>query len=85
MNVIQANECVHLTSGCLIHATLSLSLSLSVLQMGREDKRKCMSFASELRKLTGRSRSVTMNGPGSGEAAHSKEERSVVPPPDVLD
>ncbi|XP_062859440.1 1-phosphatidylinositol 4,5-bisphosphate phosphodiesterase epsilon-1 [Trichomycterus rosablanca] len=54
-------------------------------QMGREDKRKCVSFASELRKLTGRSRSVTMNGPGSSETAHSKEERSVVPLPDVLD
>ncbi|KAF5899519.1 1-phosphatidylinositol 4,5-bisphosphate phosphodiesterase epsilon-1 isoform X2, partial [Clarias magur] len=39
-------------------------------QIGREDKRKCVSFASELWKLTGRSRSVTMNGPGSSEAAH---------------
>ncbi|XP_047015538.1 1-phosphatidylinositol 4,5-bisphosphate phosphodiesterase epsilon-1 isoform X1 [Ictalurus punctatus] len=54
-------------------------------QIGREDKRKCVSFASELWKLTGRSRSVTMNGPGSSEAAHSKEERGAPPPPDTLD
>lgn len=54
-------------------------------QIGREDKRKCVSFASELWKLTGRSRSVTMNGPGLNEAAHSKEERGALPPPDALD
>ncbi|KAI5617659.1 1-phosphatidylinositol 4,5-bisphosphate phosphodiesterase epsilon-1 isoform X8, partial [Silurus asotus] len=52
-------------------------------QIGREDKRKCVSFASELWKLTGRSRSVTMNGPASSEAAHSKEERGAPPPPDA--
>ncbi|XP_027019022.2 1-phosphatidylinositol 4,5-bisphosphate phosphodiesterase epsilon-1 isoform X2 [Tachysurus fulvidraco] len=54
-------------------------------QIGREDKRKCVSFASELWKLTGRSRSVTMNGPGSNEAAHSKEERGALPPLDASD
>ncbi|MCJ8738296.1 hypothetical protein PDJAM_G00034050 [Pangasius djambal] len=54
-------------------------------QIAREDKRKCVSFASELWKLTGRSRSVTMNGPGSSEAAHSKEERGAPPPPDASD
>ncbi|XP_076856802.1 1-phosphatidylinositol 4,5-bisphosphate phosphodiesterase epsilon-1 isoform X2 [Brachyhypopomus gauderio] len=55
-------------------------------QIAREDKRKGVSFASELRKLTGRSRSVTVNGP---EPPHSKEERTawpaVPPPPDATD
>ncbi|XP_036428049.1 1-phosphatidylinositol 4,5-bisphosphate phosphodiesterase epsilon-1 isoform X3 [Colossoma macropomum] len=37
-------------------------------QIAREDKRKGVSFASELRKLTGRSRSVTVNGPPVFEA-----------------
>ncbi|XP_072523775.1 1-phosphatidylinositol 4,5-bisphosphate phosphodiesterase epsilon-1 isoform X2 [Salminus brasiliensis] len=39
-------------------------------QIAREDKRKGVSFASELRKLTGRSRSVTVNGPPVHEAVH---------------
>uniref|UniRef100_W5KBX6 Phosphoinositide phospholipase C n=1 Tax=Astyanax mexicanus TaxID=7994 RepID=W5KBX6_ASTMX len=39
-------------------------------QIAREDKRRGVSFASELRKLTGRSRSVTVNGPPLHEAAH---------------
>ncbi|TSK14528.1 1-phosphatidylinositol 4,5-bisphosphate phosphodiesterase epsilon-1 [Bagarius yarrelli] len=54
-------------------------------QIGREDKRKCVSFASDFWKLTGRSRSVTMNGPGSSEAAHSKEDRGALSPPDASD
>ncbi|XP_026877695.2 1-phosphatidylinositol 4,5-bisphosphate phosphodiesterase epsilon-1 isoform X4 [Electrophorus electricus] len=58
-------------------------------QIAREDKRKGVSFASELRRLTGRSRSMTVNGPPLPEPSHSKEERatwpSVTPPPDVTD
>ncbi|XP_067226219.1 1-phosphatidylinositol 4,5-bisphosphate phosphodiesterase epsilon-1 isoform X6 [Chanodichthys erythropterus] len=52
-------------------------------QIAREDKRKGVSFASELRKLTGRSRSLTvntsMNGPVAQEPAHSKEEKAACP------
>uniref|UniRef100_A0A8B9KGT5 Phosphoinositide phospholipase C n=1 Tax=Astyanax mexicanus TaxID=7994 RepID=A0A8B9KGT5_ASTMX len=48
-------------------------------QIAREDKRRGVSFASELRKLTGRSRSVTVNGPPLHEAAHSKDERGTWP------
>ncbi|XP_051770062.1 1-phosphatidylinositol 4,5-bisphosphate phosphodiesterase epsilon-1 isoform X3 [Ctenopharyngodon idella] len=52
-------------------------------QIAREDKRKGVSFASELRKLTGRSRSLTvntsMNGPAAQEPAHSKEEKAACP------
>uniref|UniRef100_A0A3B4C9C4 Phosphoinositide phospholipase C n=1 Tax=Pygocentrus nattereri TaxID=42514 RepID=A0A3B4C9C4_PYGNA len=48
-------------------------------QIAREDKRKGVSFASELRKLTGRSRSVTVNGPPVLEATQSKDERGVWP------
>ena len=52
--------------------------------MVREDKRKGMSFASELKKLTSRSRSVTSGGAGSltlatasqESSAHSKDERA---------
>ncbi|XP_028821670.1 1-phosphatidylinositol 4,5-bisphosphate phosphodiesterase epsilon-1 isoform X2 [Denticeps clupeoides] len=43
-------------------------------QIAREDKRKGLSFATELRKLAGRSRGVA--GPGvAPEGSHSKEER----------
>uniref|UniRef100_A0A8C1E7E4 Phosphoinositide phospholipase C n=1 Tax=Cyprinus carpio carpio TaxID=630221 RepID=A0A8C1E7E4_CYPCA len=47
-------------------------------QIAREDKRKGVSFASELRKLTGRSRSLTVNTNGSAahESTHSKEEKA---------
>ncbi|XP_051968281.1 1-phosphatidylinositol 4,5-bisphosphate phosphodiesterase epsilon-1-like isoform X2 [Xyrauchen texanus] len=50
-------------------------------QIAREDKRKGVSFASELRKLTGRSRSlnVNVNGPVVQESAHSKEEKAACP------
>ncbi|XP_057214152.1 1-phosphatidylinositol 4,5-bisphosphate phosphodiesterase epsilon-1 isoform X3 [Triplophysa rosa] len=50
-------------------------------QMAREDRRKGVSFASELRKLTGRSRSVTVNpcSPSTQDAAHSKEEKVACP------
>ncbi|KAI4893550.1 hypothetical protein NFI96_004194 [Prochilodus magdalenae] len=48
-------------------------------QIAREDKRKGVSFASELRKLTGRSRSVTVNGPPVSEATQSKDERCTWP------
>ncbi|XP_028991292.1 1-phosphatidylinositol 4,5-bisphosphate phosphodiesterase epsilon-1 isoform X2 [Betta splendens] len=37
-------------------------------QMVREDKKKVMSFASELKKLTGRSRSMTTGGAADGPA-----------------
>lgn len=46
-------------------------------QLAREDKRKGVSFASELRKLTGRSRSVTVNT--NSNDTHSKEEKSACP------
>ncbi|XP_066521080.1 1-phosphatidylinositol 4,5-bisphosphate phosphodiesterase epsilon-1 isoform X2 [Hoplias malabaricus] len=42
-------------------------------QIARDDKRKGVSFASELRKLTGRSRSVAVN------ETNSKDERSMWP------
>uniref|UniRef100_A0A9J7X4B7 Phosphoinositide phospholipase C n=1 Tax=Cyprinus carpio carpio TaxID=630221 RepID=A0A9J7X4B7_CYPCA len=50
-------------------------------QIAREDKRKGVSFASELRKLTGRSRSLTVNTNGSAahESTHSKEEKAACP------
>uniref|UniRef100_A0A671KQ33 Phosphoinositide phospholipase C n=1 Tax=Sinocyclocheilus anshuiensis TaxID=1608454 RepID=A0A671KQ33_9TELE len=52
-------------------------------QIAREDKRKGVSFASELRKLTGRSRSLTvntnMNGPAAQEPTHIKEEKAACP------
>uniref|UniRef100_A0A8C1RHV5 Phosphoinositide phospholipase C n=1 Tax=Cyprinus carpio TaxID=7962 RepID=A0A8C1RHV5_CYPCA len=52
-------------------------------QIAREDKRKGVSFASELRKLTGRSRSLTVNtntnGPAAQEPTHSKEEKAACP------
>lgn len=50
-------------------------------QMAREDRRKGVSFASELRKLTGRSRSVTVNpcSPSTQDATHSKEEKVACP------
>ncbi|TRY59920.1 hypothetical protein DNTS_013444 [Danionella cerebrum] len=52
-------------------------------QMTREDKRKGVSFANELRKLTGRSRTLTVNtqtnGASVAEATHSKDEKSVCP------
>lgn len=46
-------------------------------QLAREDKRKGVSFASELRKLTGRSRSLTVNT--NSNDSHSKEEKSACP------
>lgn len=53
-------------------------------QMVREDKKKVISFASELKKLTSRSRSVTSGSGGSlslvvasqESSAHSKDERA---------
>ncbi|XP_059387753.1 1-phosphatidylinositol 4,5-bisphosphate phosphodiesterase epsilon-1-like isoform X2 [Carassius carassius] len=50
-------------------------------QIAREDKRRGVSFASELRKLTGRSRSLTVNTNGSAahESTHSKEEKGACP------
>lgn len=52
-------------------------------QIAREDKRRGVSFASEFRKLTGRSRSLTvnthMNGSAAQESTHSKEEKAVCP------
>ncbi|KAL0984148.1 hypothetical protein UPYG_G00137700 [Umbra pygmaea] len=44
-------------------------------QIVRDDKRKGISFASELKKLTSRSRSVTAS-PASQESSHSKDEGS---------
>lgn len=50
-------------------------------QIAREDRRKGVSFASELRKLTGRSRSVTVNpcSPVTQDVTHSKEEKVACP------
>nr|XP_057918195.1 1-phosphatidylinositol 4,5-bisphosphate phosphodiesterase epsilon-1 isoform X3 [Doryrhamphus excisus] len=45
-------------------------------QVVREDKKKMMSFASELKKLTSRSRSLTTGVGVVDGAAHSKEERA---------
>ncbi|XP_062330933.1 1-phosphatidylinositol 4,5-bisphosphate phosphodiesterase epsilon-1 [Osmerus eperlanus] len=45
-------------------------------QMVREDKRKGMSFASELKKLTSRSRSVTSGAAGSLTLATASQESS---------
>ncbi|XP_061562127.1 1-phosphatidylinositol 4,5-bisphosphate phosphodiesterase epsilon-1 isoform X1 [Phycodurus eques] len=44
-------------------------------QVVREDKKKVMSFASELKKLTSRSRGMT-TGVAADGAAHSKDERA---------
>ncbi|KAL2078220.1 hypothetical protein ACEWY4_025905 [Coilia grayii] len=45
-------------------------------QVVREDKRKVLSFASELRKLTGRSKSLAQeSSSGNNSAPNSKEER----------
>lgn len=41
----------------------------------REDKKKVMSFASELKKLTSRGRSMTTGG-GADGAAQSKDDRA---------
>ncbi|XP_030630952.1 1-phosphatidylinositol 4,5-bisphosphate phosphodiesterase epsilon-1 [Chanos chanos] len=50
-------------------------------QISREDKRKGLSFASELRKLTARSRSVTSPvGAQAQDATHSKDERAACAP-----
>ncbi|XP_052426488.1 1-phosphatidylinositol 4,5-bisphosphate phosphodiesterase epsilon-1 isoform X12 [Carassius gibelio] len=46
-------------------------------QMAREDKRRGVSFASELRKLTGRSRSLTVNTNTNGSAAHESTHNSL--------
>lgn len=45
------------------------------LQMVREDKKKVISFASELKKLTGRSRSMTTGSALDGPA-QSKDDRA---------
>lgn len=48
-------------------------------QVVREDRKKVISFASELKKLTSRSRSMTTGGGGSGGVdgpAHSKDDRA---------
>ncbi|XP_077406391.1 1-phosphatidylinositol 4,5-bisphosphate phosphodiesterase epsilon-1 isoform X2 [Vanacampus margaritifer] len=45
------------------------------VQVAREDKKKVMSLASELKKLTSRSRSMTTGAAVDG-AAHSKDERA---------
>ncbi|XP_077481410.1 1-phosphatidylinositol 4,5-bisphosphate phosphodiesterase epsilon-1 isoform X1 [Stigmatopora argus] len=44
-------------------------------QMAREDKKKVISFASELKKLTSRGRSMTTGTAAEG-SAHSKDERA---------
>ncbi|XP_061665824.1 1-phosphatidylinositol 4,5-bisphosphate phosphodiesterase epsilon-1 isoform X2 [Syngnathoides biaculeatus] len=44
-------------------------------QVAREDKKKVMSFASELKKLTSRSRGMTTGAAADG-AAHSKDDRA---------
>ncbi|KAG7492782.1 hypothetical protein MATL_G00017850 [Megalops atlanticus] len=46
------------------------------VQTAREDKRKGISFASELKKLTGRSRSVSGGVHAAAESAHSKDDRA---------
>uniref|UniRef100_A0A3Q0RX65 Phosphoinositide phospholipase C n=1 Tax=Amphilophus citrinellus TaxID=61819 RepID=A0A3Q0RX65_AMPCI len=45
-------------------------------QMVREDKKKVISFASELKKLTSRSRSMTTTGGGVDGPAQSKDDRA---------
>lgn len=52
----------------------------SFTQVVREDKKKVISFASELKKLTSRSRSMTTGGGGGGGGldgpAQSKDDRA---------
>ncbi|KAM9336797.1 1-phosphatidylinositol 4,5-bisphosphate phosphodiesterase epsilon-1 [Symphorus nematophorus] len=45
-------------------------------QVVREDKKKVISFASELKKLTSRSRSMTTGGSGVDGPAQSKDDRA---------
>lgn len=45
-------------------------------QVVREDRKKVISFASELKKLTSRSRSMTTGGGGVDGPAHSKDDRA---------
>lgn len=59
----------------IIHTFLLKSIHLIFFQVVREDKKKVISFASELKKLTSRSRSMT-TGIGVDGPAQSKDDRA---------
>ncbi len=67
----------------MIDLVVLMAFPRDLSQIAREDKRRGVSFASEFRKLTGRSRSLTvnthMNGSAAQESTHSKEEKAVCP------
>ncbi|XP_061564651.1 1-phosphatidylinositol 4,5-bisphosphate phosphodiesterase epsilon-1 isoform X3 [Cololabis saira] len=71
--VLQDHECVYQAQNRW-KGTGKFLLKLKE-QVVREDKKKVMSFASELKKLTSRSRSMT-TGAGADGPAQSKEERA---------
>lgn len=58
------------------HAHLSVNMYFQLcFQLVREDKKKVISFASELKKLTSRGRSMTTGGSLDGPA-QSKDDRA---------
>ncbi|KPP79149.1 hypothetical protein Z043_101295 [Scleropages formosus] len=66
---------VNPSSGVLL-ACLMWRPPLSAAQTVREDKKKGISFASELKKLTSRSRSVSGGIQLASDGAHSKDEKA---------
>lgn len=58
-----------------ILSVFAVTFMLLCSQVVREDKKKVISFASELKKLTSRSRSMTTGG-GVDGPAQSKDDRA---------
>ncbi|KAL4640064.1 1-phosphatidylinositol 4,5-bisphosphate phosphodiesterase epsilon-1 [Arapaima gigas] len=74
--VLQDQECVYQAQSRWKGAGRFILKLKEQVQIIREDKKKSISFASELKKLTSRSRSVSGGVQAAPEGAQSKDERA---------